>query len=329
MILIFSRSDDVSTFDVMRWIIHLSDATILRINSDETYDVELTLSEDNFCIRVDDYTFTLDDVSSVWLRKGTFWFSDLFSSQPNFDFATVNTRICERLMREDQALRSYFHYLLRKRSSVLGSAEGSTPNKLVVLDQARALGLRVPPFSVSNLASHAKQLLASRREYITKAISNGFYFFDASESKKGYISYTEALDEDLLDQAAERIPPSFFQDQIEKAFELRIFFLDDKLYATAIFSQEDRLTKIDYRKYNLDRPNRIVPFNLPDDIQDKLLSLTQGLALNTGSFDMIVDVHGHFYFLEVNPVGQFGAHSELCNLGIEQMIAERLLAHER
>ena len=43
MILIFSTAKDPSTLDVMRWINHLSDAKVVRINADETYRVDLHL----------------------------------------------------------------------------------------------------------------------------------------------------------------------------------------------------------------------------------------------------------------------------------------------
>jgi len=97
----------------------------------------------------------------------------------------------------------------------------------------------------------------------------------------------------------------------------------------AIISQADDQTRVDYRKYNVERPNRVIPFRLPEAIEHKLSLLIEKLGLNTGSIDMIVDKEGQFYFLEVNPTGQFAGHSESCNLSIERRIAERLLAHEQ
>jgi glutathione synthase/RimK-type ligase-like ATP-grasp enzyme len=159
-------------------------------------------------------------------------------------------------------------------------------------------------------------------------MSDGLYLFDESESEMGYFTYTEMLEPQMLQGVGERMAPSFFQRYVEKDFELRIFFLDDDFDAMAIFSQNDEQTKVDYRKYNMANPNRVIPYRLPDAIKSKLSLLASKLGLNTGSFDMIVDKQGEYYFLEVNPVGQFGAHSEDCNLTIERRIAERLLAHE-
>lgn len=44
----------------------------------------------------------------------------------------------------------------------------------------------------------------------------------------------------------------------------------------------------------------------------------------TGSFDFI-KCKEKYYFLEMNPVGQFGNVSDMCNYNIEKDIAEFLL----
>jgi ATP-GRASP peptide maturase of grasp-with-spasm system len=329
MILIFSTSADPSTIDVLRWIHHLSDAKVVRINSDVTYRVDLTFEGDDYLVRVDDDEFRLADVSSAWLRKGDFWFKGLFPPVTAPASSELTSHLSHKLQRENRTLRDHFHYVLQERCAVLGSANGSSPNKLVVLELARELGLHTPQFSVSTSRRHAQDLLDSGHGHVSKAMSDGLYLFDQRESKAGYFTYTEMLGPQSLEGVGERMAPSFFQRYVEKRFELRIFFLDDVFQTVAIFSQNDDQTKVDYRKYNALAPNRTIPFQLPPDIEAKLSQLAAKLGLNTGSFDMIVDAQGEFVLLEVNPVGQFGTHSESCNLSIERRIAERLLAHEQ
>jgi len=329
MILIFSTAGDPATIDVMRWIHHLSDTKVVRINSDVRYRVDLTFSGDDYFVRVDDDEFCLADVSSAWLRKGGFWFKDLYPPVTAPVSSVLTDHLSKKLQQENRVLRDHFHYVLQKRCAVLGSAHGSTPNKLIVLELARELGLSTPWFSVSSSRRYAQELVESGHGHVSKAMSDGLYLFDTSESKAGYFTYTELLDPQSLDGVAEHMTPSFFQRYVDKDLELRIFFLDDAFDAMAIFSQNDDQTKVDYRKYNMVKPNRVIPFRLPPDIESKLSQLATKLGLNTGSFDMIVDKQGQYYLLEVNPVGQFGNHSESCNLSIERRIAERLLAHEQ
>ena len=56
------------------------------------------------------------------------------------------------------------------------------------------------------------------------------------------------------------VSPIFVQEYIEKQFEIRVFFFNEMLFSMAIFSQNDMKTKVDFRNYNSERPNRCIPF---------------------------------------------------------------------
>lgn len=49
------------------------------------------------------------------------------------------------------------------------------------------------------------------------------------------------------------------------------------------------------------------------------------LKLKNGSIDIIRGVDNNYYFLEVNPVGQFGMVSNPCNYNIEEKFALKLI----
>ena len=116
---------------------------------------------------------------------------------------------------------------------------------------------------------------------------------------------------------------TFFQEKIEKDFEIRSFYLNGRFFSTAIISQNDERTKTDFRKYNLEKPNRNVRYNLPIEIEGKTRQLMELLDINCGSIDFIKSEE-KFYFLEVNTVGQFLGVSSMCNYGAEKAIAEYL-----
>ena len=117
---------------------------------------------------------------------------------------------------------------------------------------------------------------------------------------------------------------TFFQDKIDKEFEIRTFYLNGKCYSMAIFSQNDERTKTDFRKYNLEKPNRNVPYNLSSCIEEKIKLLMQALDLNCGSLDFLKGKDGKFYFLEVNTIGQFLGLSHTCNYSLDKKIADYL-----
>ena len=104
------------------------------------------------------------------------------------------------------------------------------------------------------------------------------------------------------------------------------FYMDGEFYSMAILSQADESTKVDFRKYNGAKPNRFIPYELPQIIKDQLTTLLNSLELNTGSIDLLVDESDNFYFLEINPVGQFGMVSLPCNYFLEKKVALNLIA---
>jgi len=114
-----------------------------------------------------------------------------------------------------------------------------------------------------------------------------------------------------------------------KRMDVRVFFLEGRCYAMAIFSQRDEQTRVDFRRYNYIKPNRTVPLRLRPDLEAKITRLFASLKLNTGSVDFIVDQQGRFFFLEINPVGQFSMVSVPCNYFLERQAALTLRNYAR
>ena len=79
------------------------------------------------------------------------------------------------------------------------------------------------------------------------------------------------------------------------------------------------------RHYDDEKPNFCTAFELPEDLNQKLILLMKRLNLMTGSIDMIKSTNGLYYFLEVNPIGQYGEISESLNYGLDEEIANFLI----
>ena len=117
--------------------------------------------------------------------------------------------------------------------------------------------------------------------------------------------------------------PCIFQEYIEKDFELRITVVGKKVFPIKIQSQQNNITKFDWRKDQINIDYEI--FELPKGIQQKLLNLHQKFEIFFGAYDFIVDPNGEYYFLEVNPAGQWLWLEEILNLSISESIAEALI----
>jgi ATP-GRASP peptide maturase of grasp-with-spasm system len=330
VILIFSLSRDQGTNGVAAWLDHYGQE-VVRINDDEPGLPEVVVELDHQGLRfhVDGKSYADSDISAIWYRTGHGWFPAEHHVPEFPDQDSFNALLQRKLKAESRIAAEYFHHLMRDRGvRTLGNPFLGDPNKLILLHEARRVGLKVPPFEVIDRLSDRHRANASR--YVTKALSDGIYHWDNDGAQRGYFSYTEELGEVLKAGAADgAIPLSLLQEKIEKSFEVRSFYLDGTFTSAAIYSQEDAQTAVDFRKYNQDRPNRNVPIKLPEDVAAKLTALFRKIELNTGSVDMIVDRDGDFVFLEINPMGIYGGIAAICNFNIDQSIARWLSGVEK
>ena len=117
--------------------------------------------------------------------------------------------------------------------------------------------------------------------------------------------------------------PSLIQGKVDKYFEIRTYFFNNKYYPAAIFTEKD--SDIDYRVEGNKENLRIVPYKLPLKVKRKLKKLMKILKVESGSIDLIVTREMEYIYLEVNPVGYFDNISALCNYNIEKYIAKFLI----
>lgn len=187
-------------------------------------------------------------------------------------------------------------------------------NTLKQLSEANKVGLRVPRTIISKKYPENFDLA------VNKIIGNVKHF------RKGDNIYTNSGTQIIeRDSYKDNGHLNFFQEYIPKEFEIRTFYIKEKMFSMAIFSQNDEKTKVDFRNYNGEKPNRNVPFKLPHNIELKLIELMSKLNLNFGSIDLIYSTQGEFVFLEINPGGMFSWLSSNCNYYIEKEIANLLI----
>ena len=148
--------------------------------------------------------------------------------------------------------------------------------------------------------------------------------FSIVNEKGTYMSYTSKIDERDIKSLPDFFVPTLFQEEIEKRFEIRTFVLDNKTYSMCIFSQNNNQTKIDFRVYDEEKPNRLSPFNLPPEIEKDIFKILNHYDIDCASLDLIYTSKKEFYILDINPIGQFGMVSLPCNYNLEKNIANYL-----
>jgi ATP-GRASP peptide maturase of grasp-with-spasm system len=320
MILILSESFDQSTNYVIDWINHYG-GTAIRINEDSKNEIEYILHNDGkHFYRINNSQIgevRSDQIDSVWFRRGKIIPHGFDIIQVNDKF---NFKITDFIFREYETA-TYGLYRILESSKCLGTCNYYT-NKILQLIAANNVGLSIPDTLITRNYTTLTEFMCNNNSVITKGIRETVNLFQ--ENIFNITSLTRRIsNSDYINK--QRFGLSLFQEEIRKEYEIRSFYISDTFYSMAIFSQGNAITEIDFRNYDRERPNRMVPYKLPTTIENKLDLLMKNIGQNTGSIDMVYTTDGEYVFLEVNPVGQYDMVSVPCNYFLDRKIAEYLL----
>lgn len=255
----------------------------------------------------------MDDIRSVWYRRGNLNIKDLPNSQVESRFNIYNGS-------ENDEIILHIHNLLNTKKSI-NNFNWYHVNKLDILNYCHKQGLNTANFIVTQSKKELLTFLEQEKQIISKPVKSPFVLLGKDSS---FYSYTGKVEKSRVFSLPEKFTPTFFQKLIPKKYEIRTFYLAGKFYSMAIFSQNNSQTKVDFRQYDWQNPNRNSPYQLPADYENKLDKMLKHFNVNCASLDTIVSTDGGLYMLDVNPIGQFGMTSRPCNYNIEKIIAEFL-----
>jgi len=316
MILILSSSSDINVDYVISWL-NQYDQEYIRLNADEIIESNFKLSLSNNSICINDLTINPNEVEVVWYRKfGGF-------SKTNY-FKKTSDYISHLDL---QQLSSEYNSILNAIISLFKHKNWITPpwlsqvNKLDMISLARDFGISVPESWIISSKKELQSIQNLGYKLISKSIFEP-YFIQVEEGF--YSMFTKQVEaKDILPKT---FFPSFVQEHIPKEYEIRIFYLNGKFYSMAIFSQLSKITQMDFRKFDVTDPTRRVPYNLPFEVKMKINKMLTKIGLNCCSIDLIKSSKdGQYYFLEINPTGEFGMVSHPCNYEIYKNIAQTLI----
>ena len=314
-IIFFSEEKDISTTDVMQWC-KIKGHEVRRINYDDK-NLSICISNEYVNITTSFDRFAIDKNSICWFRRAEM--PPVYVKHKTKNSFQDDVEIFNFIERKEtyNALKLWVKQNCKYSSDLLCD----NFNKVDVLLKASEIGIRVPDWVVSDRKECALNF-SEKYDFVACKPFISFFFHNKNEI---YKNLTEKLNYADIQLFPSIFISRFFQQYIDKKYELRSFFFHGNFFTYAILSQNNVKTAIDFRNYDNETPNRCVPFCLSDSYCNKLKILMQQLKLDTGSFDILVDKNDNYYFLEVNPVGQFGYGSFLCNENVEELIANHLI----
>ncbi len=305
MIIILSSITDLSTQKVIEWLkYHKKDFVIIN-DTNEVKNLEILIQKNKseLYFSVSNRNIKLENITSFWYRRENM---SIISPKNEHIYPPIfETKFTEFKNLENIKLKEYLSFKLKAKSKI-NDEEDCTINKLVVLEFAIKVGLLIPTTFITN---HFKEYFRNKK-LVLKPIGETINFFYSN-------NMCRLLTHEFEAKHFTSYFPTLLQTKIDKLFEIRAFFLGNKFYSIAIFSQQNSKSKLDYRNYDFLNNNRSVPFSLPKEMVVKCRKLMKLLKLNSGSLDLIYTKTNEFIFLEVNPIGQFDNVSKVGNYYLE------------
>jgi ATP-GRASP peptide maturase of grasp-with-spasm system len=320
MILIISNGHSEPTTDnVIDWLLYYK-ADFIRLNSEDAVDKtsRLSISIDKDIMTIGGQQIRMDDINVIWYRR---WYE-----YRNVGIRAANAhqrQLLREMFAEAEDLLFYIYYALQDKLWLCNPLVNKTHNKLYALHLAHRIGLKIPATFIANHTDEVINFLTKQGNIITKPIGDPYVYFEPDGTN--YKNFTQKLTLDFLKKLSPGIFMSLFQELVKADCEIRTFYLDGDFYSTAIVNSNTIDVKLSVKR---DQNVKMIAYDLPEDIKQKVRLLMKQLGLNTGSIDIIRSKKGEHYFLEVNPIGQFTGYGFACNYQLEKKIAQWLTRND-
>lgn len=311
MILCITHSQDFYNIDIFFEYLKAKNIPYFRLNSDRMNHLQkINMNEDSFEL-TDEFGNTVNskDIKAVWHRKA-------WGITVPEELDESYTRI---FLKEYSSLRYNLFTILQDIPWInpLENENKIDGNKMFQLKTAQKNNLTIPKTIFSN---DAQKITAFFHENCNgKMIAKLHGAISKSMGGENMLS-TNSIDENSLEDISDiEYCPMIFQPYIDKEYELRIVYLDGDFFTGKINNSENVDWRVAQGDYFWSE------YHLPENIKANLSSMMKEMGLYIGAIDMIKGEDGNYYFLEVNPQGEWGMLQKELNFPIAERIADNLI----
>jgi glutathione synthase/RimK-type ligase-like ATP-grasp enzyme len=189
--------------------------------------------------------------------------------------------------------------------------------------KAIELGLSVPATLFTNDPQEASAFIDAYEGRVITKMQYSFAIYRDGIENVVFTSHVRPEDKEALEGL--RVCPMIFQQEIKKTLDIRATIVGQQIFAAAVDAQGDEHTQLDWRRDGLGLIRAWQPYELPEEVKEKLLQMQAFLGLNYGAADFVLSPEGELFFLEVNAVGEFFWLVQAPGLPIADALADVLL----
>jgi glutathione synthase/RimK-type ligase-like ATP-grasp enzyme len=299
MLLIVTNSADYHTDIILQTILKNKLGDYFRLNTDLfhiDYDISVYPDEKKFVLtnKKNGKIAHSDEISSAWWRR---------PEKINVSLGNLPEKLHKFLIDEYRILlRSVIHLLDYKGIKIVTYPSQLNRAKDKTLQQiwAKNVGFLTPKQLLTSSNNDFKTTFSDTEKVVSKSIDS---IASITDSKKDYVLFANVLNteqRELIANDSMNINISYFQEKINRKYELRVIAYDNKSF---IFKIDVTGYSVDWRRLDPETINYILIDS--EIIHDKCIGFLKKANLKYGAFDLIVDEDDNVYFIECNPNGQF------------------------
>ena len=321
-ILIVTHSNDNDSVALVAEAIARKGGHVIRFDTDRyPTDVRLTAyygasGDERLTLTNEEGEFDLREVTAVWHRRLNFG----AQVPAGLDKQLRHASLGEARAAADGMLASLKTFRMDHVRHIRHAE-----NKQLQLQVARELGLQTPHTLTTNDPAAVRAFANScEGGMVTKMLSS----FAIYEEGKELVVFTNPVkSQDLEDLSGLSLCPATFQELLPKSLEIRVTVVGQRVMSASIDSQVSARATHDWRRDGLRMLENWRPYQLPLEVEEKILRLMDYFSLNYGAIDIILTPDNEHVFLELNPGGEFFWLERAPGLPISDAIADVLLGH--
>jgi len=310
VLILASRYDLACDYVVSR--LRARGQSYLRLNSEDLAQWSLTLDPARVRLegRCPMLSFSIgdEDLRGIWFRRPVF------------------LRECGSTPRsaQDQFSRAQWASFVRSCMMFEGCRWMNHPtctfraeNKAVQLTTAAKIGLKIPATAITNSADALESVSAGAKEVAVKGLDTVILREDDFET----FGYTSLVPIDEVLSSELTATPLIIQQALTNKLDLRVTVVDQEVFCASI-TEDGKWINGDWRL----RKGKVSfkAFDLPAAISSMCVDLTQRLGLSFGAIDLALR-ESDYYFLEVNPTGEWAWLVRDVGFEIDDAIARYLI----
>ncbi|WP_284465038.1 MvdC/MvdD family ATP grasp protein [Chryseobacterium sp.] len=311
MILCITHSQDFYTIDLFFQYLSSKNIPYFRLNSDQLNHLQkISINENSFEITDESgNTIHSDDIKGVWHRKA--W---------RIGVPEELDENYEKIFQNEYGSLRYNLITILENIPWINPFEKEKKidgNKMLQLKIAQRNHLTIPKTMFSN---DEEKITTFFHQYCSgKAIAKLHGVQSKTMSGENLIS-TMIIEEETLEYLSDiAYCPMIFQPYIDKEYELRIMYVDGVFFTGKINNSSNADWRISNENYFWSA------YELPENIKINLTSMMKEMGLYMGAIDVIKGKDGEYYFLEVNPQGEWGMLQKELGFSIAERIADNLI----